>query len=137
MTFKVFVAGFAIALVHGLVLGIQIGYVGASRAFTLGPSALLADYPGAVVVSSAVALGMAAASAFRLMAPGQLMLLVFSVAAADLLAALAVQALIPELELVHVPQAFATIASFGVQLLAVAIGGLLGYRLGRGRRARE
>jgi hypothetical protein len=133
MTLKTVASGVLIALVNGLVLAAGLGYVGASRAFILGPSAFFLDNPGPVVLASAVAMGMAAVFSIRLRSVRQLGWLVLSVAVSDFLAAAAVTLLIPELELIHAPRAFATVTSFGVQLIAVATGTLVGYGVGRGR----
>ena len=119
-----------IALANLLALGLMIGWVGASRAYSVGVHTLVRDHPAAVALTLA---GTAVLSFFlgrTLRRSREIALLMGFALAADALAALAMTAMVDEMRRafeVALPRAIFTETVGGLQLVAVAVGAAVGY----------
>ena len=131
----VVIAAFGIAVANLALLGVLIGHVGASRAYSVGLHTLFRDHPGSVVISWLPAVVLAAVAARRLTSIGEACLLLVFVVAADVVAGLGVIVAFGEITLVDLPSVLITETVLGTQLLAVGGGVIVGY-LARSTRSR-
>lgn len=137
MTRRVVLPAIAIALADLAALGLLIGWVGASRAYSVGLHMLFRDHLPAVAVTLASTAMLALALGRSLRAPGELALVVGGVVAADVVAALAVTLVVDEMRRVaehSIPRAIVTVTISGLQPLAVGAGASIGHLLGGSRR---
>jgi hypothetical protein len=136
MIHRVLAPAFAIAFANLLLLGVLIGYVGASRAYSVGLHTLFRDHLGSVILAGLAALILAALASRLLTSIGELGLLFAFVFVADVAAGLLVVAGFGEITLVHLPGVVITETALGTQFLAVGAGGLIGYLGSPGFRTR-
>jgi hypothetical protein len=126
-----------IALANLAALGMMIGWVGASRAFSAGIHTLFRDHLPAVLIV-AVATTLLAIALGRCLHAGRELLVVVAFAfAADVLAAIAVTLVFDEMRRaadVAIPRAIFTETGGGLQLLAIGGGAVVGYALGERQR---
>ncbi|HET9853254.1 MAG TPA: hypothetical protein VFP56_12235 [Candidatus Limnocylindrales bacterium] len=119
-----------IALANLAALGLMIGWVGASRAYSVGVHTLVRDHLPAVALTLA---GTAVLSFFpgrTLRRGAEVVLLVGFALAADVVAALVVTVMFDEMRRVFevaLPRAIFTETVGGLQLLAIAVGAMIGY----------
>jgi FtsH-binding integral membrane protein len=127
-----------IALANLVALGLMIGWVGASRAFSVGIHTLFRDHlPAVLIASLATTLLAFALGRRRLQAGPEVLLVIVFAFAADVLAALTVTLVFDEMRGaadVAIPRAIFTETAGGLQLLAIAGGAVFGYAFGEGRR---
>lgn len=131
-TGRLAVPGFMIAFVNLGMLGLLIGWEGASRAYSVGLHTLFRDVFPAVVVTNLTTVLLAAIVGRRLRRLGELGWLIGLVLVADVIAALGVVLAIGEITLVDTPRAVITETALGSQLAAACVGGLIGYASKRG-----
>lgn len=125
-----------IALANLAALGLMIGWVGASRAFSVGLHTLYRDHLPAVVITLTATALLAFALGRGLHAGRELLLVIGFVIAADVVAALAVTVVFDEMRRaaeIAIPRAIFTETAGGLQLLAVASGAAIGFLVGRTR----
>jgi hypothetical protein len=123
-----------IAVANLVALGLMIGYVGASHAYSVGLHTLFRDHLPAVVITLAATAILSVALGRTLDASRDLALILAFAIAADVAAALAVTFAIDEMRRVAefaFPRAIFTETVGGLQLLAVAGGSAIGYVIGR------
>jgi hypothetical protein len=131
---RVALPAMGIALANLAALGLMIGMVGASRAFSVGLHTLFRDHLPAVVITLTATGLLAFALGRGLHAGRELLLVVGFVIAADVLAALAVTLVFDEMRRaaeIAIPRAIFTETAGGLQLVAVASGAAVGYFVGR------
>ena len=119
-----------IALGNLAALGLLIGLVGTSRAFSVGIHTLIEDYPAAVVATMSMTTILAVGLGRRIRTSRELFLVVACAIAADAVAAVAVTLVFDEMRnaaSVALPRAFVTETVGGMQLLVLAAGATVGY----------
>lgn len=124
----------ALAVANLAALGLMVGWVGASRAYSVGLHTLFRDHLPAVVVSLAATAILSGALGRTLDRRRDIALVLGFAIAADVAAALAVTFAIDEMRRVAqfaLPRALFTETIGGLQLLAVGGGAALGYVIGR------
>jgi hypothetical protein len=124
----------AIALANLAALGLMIGMVGASRAFSVGVHTLFRDYLAAVVLTLAATAVLAFALGRGLRTAREILLVIGFAIVADLIAALAVTLVFDEMRRaaeIAIPRAVFTETVGGLQLLAVGGGAALGSAVRR------
>ena len=134
MTRRLAFSAMGIALANLAALGLMIGLVGASRAYSVGVQTLFRDHLPAVAITLLAAALASLLLGRTLHTAGELAASVGLAVAADVLAALAVTASFHEMARVagfSVPRAIFTETVGGLQLVAIAGGATLGYVLGR------
>ena len=119
--------GLAIAFANLGVLGLLIGWNGASRAYGAGLHTMLSDHLAAVVIAWLVALGAAGIAGRAVASSRDLGLVLLGVVVADVTAGLAVAAGIGEITLVDLPRVLFTESVAGTQLAAVTLGLVVGH----------
>ena len=137
MTGRLAIAVIGIALANVGALGLLIGMVGASRAFSVGLHTLFQDHLPAVAITLAATALLAIALGRSLHARRQLMQVMAFAAAADFATALAVTLVFDEMRNaleIALPRAIFTETVGGLQLLTIAAGAALGFAIGPGRR---
>lgn len=125
-----------IALANLAALGLMIGMVGASRAYSVGLHTLFRDHLPAVAITLAATALLSFALGRSLRATRELALIIGFAIAADVVAALAVTLAFDEMRRVAefaIPRAIFTETVGGLQLLAIAGGLAIGYVIGRPR----
>jgi len=80
------IPGFVVAFANLLLLGTLIGYVGASRAYSVGIETLFRDHLPAVAAAGLIAMGLAAGFGRRLRSVGEGARVLFYVLIADVIA---------------------------------------------------
>ena len=128
-----------IALANLAALGLTIGFVGASRAYSVGLHTLFRDHLPAVAISLAATALLSVVLGRRVQVSRELMVIVGFAIAADVVAALAVTFVFDEMRRVAgfaLPRAFLTETVGGLQLLAIAGGTAVGYAWHRLREPR-
>ena len=129
-----------IALANLGALGLTIGMVGASRAFSVGIHTLFRDHLSAVAITVTATVLMALALGRGLHTRGEVLLVIGFAIVADVFAALAVTLVFDEMRSaaeIAVPRAIFTETVGGLQLLAIASGATIGYFVGRPDSANE
>lgn len=119
-----------IALANLALLGLMIGFVGASRAYSVGLHTLFRDHLPAVVISLAATALLSGALGRRVRASRELVSIAAFAIAADVVAALVVTLVFDEMRRVAdfaLPRAILTETIGGLQLLAIAGGAAVGY----------
>jgi hypothetical protein len=124
---RIVAPAFGIAWANLGLLGLLIGQVGASRAYSVGLHTLFRDHLWAVLAACVAGLMLAALAAWRLTSVRDLVLLFTFVLLADVVAGLLVIAGFGEIRLVDLPRVLVTETAMGTQLLAVGAGGFIGY----------
>lgn len=125
-----------LALTNLAALGLLVGWVGASRAFSVGVHTLFRDHLLAVVVTLAATAILAVILGRSFRTARELALVIGFAVVADVAAALALTLAIDEMRNAAVellPRAIFTETIAGLQLLAIAGGATIGY-LARRRR---
>jgi hypothetical protein len=118
-------------------LGLMIGMVGASRAFSVGIHTLFRDHLPAVLIALAGTALVAFALGRRLQAGRELLLVIALAFAADVLAAVTVTLVFDEMRRaadVAIPRAILTETVGGLQFLAIAGGAAVGYAIGEAQK---
>jgi hypothetical protein len=122
-----------LSLANLAALGLMIGMVGASRAFSVGIDTLYRDHLPALVIASVATALLAFALGRRLHAGRELLLVIAFAFAADVLAAVTVTLVFDEMRRaadVAIPRAVFTETAGGLQLVAIAGGAAFGYAFG-------
>lgn len=124
------IPAFVVAFANLAALGLLIGWVGASRAYSVGLHTLFRDHLPAVVVAGLVALVLAAAFSRRLGSMGECALFLLYVLVADVVAGFLPILVFNEITRhPDLPRVLITETAGGTQLLAAGIGLLFGYRM--------
>jgi hypothetical protein len=119
-------AGVAIAGLNLAVLGVLIGWDGGSRAYGTGLHTLFRDHAPAVILAWFVASMVAGLSAQRARSSRTFGLVLIGVCVSDVVAGLAVAAGIGEITIIDLPRVLFTETVAGTQLVAVALGLVVG-----------
>lgn len=130
MTRRLVLPAMGIALVSLAALGLLIGWVGASRAFSVGVHTLFQDHLPAVVVTLAATAVLAFVLGRSCRTTRELALVIGFAVVADVAAAVAVTLVIDEMRRaaeIALPRAIFTETIGGLQLLAIAGGAAIGY----------
>jgi hypothetical protein len=130
VTRRLVVPAMGLALANLAALGLLIGWVGASRAFTVGVHTLFRDHLAAVVVTLAATAIVAVVLGRSLRTSGEIALVIGLAVVADAVAALLVTLAIDEMRRaaeIAFPRAIFTETIAGLQLLAIAGGATIGY----------
>ena len=125
-----------IALANLTALGLMIGLVGASRAFSVGVHTLFTDHQPAVLITMTATALLALALGRGLHEWRDVLLVIGSAIAADVLAAVAVTLVFDEMRRaahIAIPLAIFTETVGGLQLLTLASAAAIGYVIGRTR----
>lgn len=121
------IPAFFVAFANLAALGLMIGWVGASRAYTVGLHTLFRDHLTAVVVAGTVALVLAGAFGRRLRSLGECALFVLFVLVVDVVAGFAPILVFDEITRhPDLARVLVTETAAGTQLLAAGLGVLLG-----------
>jgi hypothetical protein len=132
------IPAFVVAFANLAALWLLIGYVGASRAYSVGLHTLFRDHLPAVVVAGLVALLIAAAFGRRLSSIRECALFLLCVFLADIVAGFLPILVFNEITRhPDVPRVLITETAGGTQLIAAGLGLLLGNRLRRVAAARR
>jgi hypothetical protein len=118
-----------IALANLAALGLMIGWIGASRAYSVGVHTLVGDHLPAVALTLAGTAFLSFLLGRTVRWRGEVVLLVGFALAADVVAALAVTMMFDEMRRVFavaLPRAILTETVGGLQLLAIAVGATIG-----------
>lgn len=122
------IAAFALAFANLVALGLLVGYVGASRAYSVGLHTLFQDHLAAVLVAGLIALVLGAAFGRRLRSIGECALFLIFVLVADVVAGLLPIVVFDEIRRhPDLPRVLMTETAGGTQLMGVGLGLLLGY----------
>ena len=133
---RVAVPAMGIAFANLAALGLMIGLVGASRAFSVGVHTLFRDHLAAVVVTLAATALLAFALGRRLRERRDILLVTGFAIVADVVAAVAVTLVFDEMRRaaeMTIPRAVFTETVGGLQLLVLGGGAALGHVAGRAR----
>lgn len=123
------IPAFVVAFANLAALGLMIGYVGASRAYSVGLDTLFRDHLPSVVVAGLVALVLAAGFGRRLRTIGDCALFLLFVLVADVAAGFLPILVFNEItRQPDLPRVLITETAAGTQLVATALGLLLGSR---------
>jgi hypothetical protein len=124
----VVVPSIGIAFANLALLGVLIGWEGASRAYSVGLHTLYRDHLPAVAVTLVATALLAGVLGRTLRSPGEVWLAIGFALGADVVAALLVTLAISEMSRFPDPaRAVLTETAGGLQLLAVAVGAVIGY----------
>lgn len=125
------VGAFAVVLlvVHTSVMALLVGYVGASRAISVGLQTLWVDHAAGIGIAAAVTAAVAILSATRLRSGSELGMAIAVLALTDLGLAALMTMLVGELDVTGVPQVVAASTGLGTQLAAALLGGVIGLRV--------
>jgi hypothetical protein len=124
------IPAFAVAFANLAALGLLIGYVGASRAYSVGLHTLFRDHLPTVVLAGLVALVLAAVFGRRLGSIAECALFLLYVFVADIVAGFLPILVFNEITRhPDLPRVLITETAGATQLLAAALGLLLGYRM--------
>lgn len=129
MTTRLVLPAMGITLANLAALGLMIGWVGASRAYSVGVHTLVPDHPAAVALTLAGAAVLSFFLGRSLRWSREIVLLLGFALAADVVAALALTAMVDEMRRVFevaLPRAIFTETVGGLQLLAIAAGATIG-----------
>lgn len=130
---RIVIPAFVVAFANLAALGLMIGYVGASRAYSVGLHTLFRDHLPAVIVAGLIAGVLAWAFGRRLRSIGECALLLLFVLVADVVAGLAPILIFNEITRhPDLPRVLLTETAGATQLLAAAVGVVLGYRAAPG-----
>jgi hypothetical protein len=125
---RVIVPGISIAFANLALLALLIGWVGASRAYSVGVHTLFRDHLPTVAATLVATALLAGVLGGALRSPRELWLVIGVALGADLVAALAVTLSIDEMRrFPDLARALFAETAGGLQLLAVAIGAIVGH----------
>lgn len=138
MPAAVVIPAFVVVFANLASLGLLIGNVGASRAYTVGLHTLFRDHLPAVVIAALVALVLTAAFSWRLVSLREGARFVLCVFVADVVAGFAPILVFNEITRhPDLPRVLITATVGGTQLLAIALGLLMGLGAGTTVRRRR
>ena len=138
MTRRLAIPAAGVALANLAALGLLIGLVGASRAYSVGVHTLFRDHLPAVLVALAGAGVLAFVLGRRRGTPRELAMFVGLAVATDVVGALAVTLAIDEMRRVAefaLPRAVFTETAGGLQILVIGASASIGYASARHNRA--